>query len=74
MSSLSLPNDASEEEIEAFLAGLREEARAGVRRLMLAGAGEAEIADYLAELGREPGQEPDEELEPRREDQAEETP
>jgi hypothetical protein len=48
------PEAASEQEVDHFLAGLRADARAHVRELMLQGAGEAEIAEYVAGLDRSP--------------------
>jgi hypothetical protein len=42
-----LPDNATEVEVEAFLSTLEESSRAGVRELLLQGAGEAEINEYL---------------------------
>ena len=47
-----LPDDATEEEVDAFLSTLDESARAGVRELLLQGAGEAEITEYLESADR----------------------
>ena len=47
MLRFDLPDDATEEQIERFLLTLDEGARDGVRRMLLAGAGEAEILDYI---------------------------
>lgn len=50
MINLIPPEGATEEQLEAFVASLRQEARAHVRQLLAAGAPEMEIADYLASL------------------------
>ena len=65
-----LPDNATEEEVEAFLSTLDESARAGVRELLLQGAGEAEITEYLESPDRLLGEEDQagfEEEEPREE-------
>lgn len=61
MIRLNPPDDAGEDEVEAFIASLREDARAEVRRLLLAGAGEADVAEYIASLDQAPEEEPEEE-------------
>jgi hypothetical protein len=50
MINLIPPEGATEEQLDAFVASLRQEARAHVRRLLAAGAPEMEIADYIASL------------------------
>lgn len=48
------PEGASEVEVEDFVAGFRKDARPRVRELMLQGADEAQIAEYVASLDRSP--------------------
>lgn len=50
MNNLIPPEGATEEQVDAFVASLRQEARAHVRRLVAAGAPEMEITDYIASL------------------------
>lgn len=50
MTNLIPPEGATEEQLDAFVASLRQEARAHVRRLLAAGAPEMEISDYVASL------------------------
>jgi hypothetical protein len=44
------PEGATEAQIDAFVASLRQEAREHVRDLRAAGASEVEIAEYIASL------------------------
>ncbi len=50
MINLIPPEGATEEQLEAFVASLRQEAREHVRELLAAGAPEMEIADYIESL------------------------
>jgi hypothetical protein len=50
MSYLVPPEGASDEEIERFIASLRNEARATVREMLANGASEDEIVDYINSL------------------------
>jgi hypothetical protein len=50
MINLIPPEGATEEQLEAFVASLRQEARQHVRELLAAGAPEMEIADYIESL------------------------
>jgi hypothetical protein len=50
MTNLIPPEGATEEQLDAFVASLRQEARAHVRRLLAAGAPEMEISEYVASL------------------------
>jgi hypothetical protein len=68
MIRLNPPDEAGEEEIEAFMASLRGDAREGVRELLLAGAGEAEVAEYIGSLDQAPEEDPEEEFEPSAEE------
>lgn len=68
MIRLNPPDGAGEEEIEAFIDSLREDAREGVRELLLAGAGEAEVAEYIGSLDQALEGDPEEEFEPREEE------
>ena len=45
-----LPDDATEEEVEAYLATLEERARHQVRELLRAGASADEVNEYLEDL------------------------
>ncbi len=54
MNNLIPPEGATEEELETFLESIRRDGRTEVRRLLLAGASEAEVAAYIASLGPEP--------------------
>lgn len=54
MNNLIPPEGATEEDLEKFLESIRRDGRAEVRRLLLAGAPEAEVAAYVASLGPEP--------------------
>jgi len=44
------PEGATETQIDAFVASLRQEARDNVRGLRAAGASEVEIAEYISSL------------------------
>lgn len=44
------PEGATEEQIDAFVASLRIDARVRVRQLLAAGAPEVEVAEYIAGL------------------------
>ena len=44
---LDVPDGSDEEALEAFLASLNKSARSEVRRMILEGAPEAEIASYI---------------------------
>jgi hypothetical protein len=48
------PEGATDEQFDKFIASLRREAQAEVRRLYLQGAPPDEIVEYLATLGPEP--------------------
>ncbi|HYM97881.1 MAG TPA: hypothetical protein VET26_11305 [Candidatus Sulfotelmatobacter sp.] len=50
MLNLIPPEGATEEQLDAFVASLRQEARAHVRELLAAGAPEMEILDYIASI------------------------
>ena len=50
MTNLIPPEGATEQELDAFVASLRKDARGHVRELLAAGAPEMEIADYIASL------------------------
>ena len=50
MSDLIPPEGATEAQIDAFIASMRENAREHVRELLAAGASEVEIADFIASL------------------------
>ena len=50
MTDLIPPDGATEAQIDAFVASLRQEALEHVRDLRAAGASEVEIADYIASL------------------------
>jgi hypothetical protein len=50
MINLIPPEGATEEQLDAFVASLREDARERVRQLLAAGAPSIEITDYLASL------------------------
>lgn len=54
---LDIPDGADEAALEAFLASLTESARAGVRKLILEGASEADIAGYIESFEDELGEE-----------------
>jgi hypothetical protein len=60
MKNLYEPEGVTDKELETYAAGLQENAKKGVRTLLGSGAGEAEVAEYIASL--EPG--PDEEIGP----------
>lgn len=47
MSDLDVPDGTDERQLEAFLASLAESARNDVRRLILAGAPEAEVVERV---------------------------
>jgi hypothetical protein len=50
MTDLIPPEGATQEQIDAFLASLREDARKHVRERLASGASAAEIAEYIASL------------------------
>ena len=50
MTDLIPPDGATEAQIDALVASLRQEALEHVRELRAAGASEVEIADYIASL------------------------
>ena len=50
MNAVDTPDEERARQVEAYLAGVREEARAGARRMLLAGAEESEVAAYVASL------------------------
>jgi len=50
MSDLIPPEGATEAQIDAFVASMREDAREHVRELLAAGAAEVEIAEFIASL------------------------
>lgn len=50
MTDLIPPQGATEEQIDAFVASLRQDAQEHVLRLLAAGAPEVEIAEYIASL------------------------
>lgn len=50
MINLIPPEGATEEQLDSFVASLRQEARAHVRELLAAGAPEMEIRDYIASI------------------------
>jgi hypothetical protein len=50
MTNLIPPEGATEEQLDAFVASLRKDARKHVRELLAAGTPEMEIADYIASL------------------------
>lgn len=52
MIRFDLPDDATDAQIEAFLATLNARARDRVRELLLDGAGEEEILEYIQDVDR----------------------
>jgi hypothetical protein len=50
MSDVIPPEGATDEQVDAFIASLRAEARARVREMMAAGASEDEISEYIESL------------------------
>ena len=54
---LDMPDGSDEEALEKFLASLKRSARAEVRRMILEGAPEAEIASYIASFEEQLGDE-----------------
>jgi hypothetical protein len=50
MSEVIPPEGATDEQVDAFIASLRAEARARVREMMAAGASEDEISEYIETL------------------------
>lgn len=50
MINLIPPEGATEEQLDAFVASIRKDARKHVRELLAAGTPEMEIADYIASL------------------------
>ncbi|HEY8862853.1 MAG TPA: hypothetical protein VIO37_01615 [Candidatus Dormibacteraeota bacterium] len=57
MIRLNVPDGTDEDALEAFLASLNESARAGVRRMILEGAAEADIDAYVASFEQQLEQE-----------------
>ncbi len=56
---LDVPDGSDEEALEKFLASLERSARSQVRRMILEGAPEAEIASYIASFEEQLGDEED---------------
>ncbi len=56
---LDVPDGSDEEALEKFLASLERSARSEVRRMILEGAPEAEIASYIASFQEQLGDEED---------------
>ena len=54
MSSVIPPEGVTDKKLESFLSSLRRDAKEDVRHLLASGAGEADIAEYIASLGPEP--------------------
>ncbi len=54
---LDIPDGSDENALEAFLASLDESARAGVRKMILEGAAEADITSYIESFGEALGEE-----------------
>lgn len=50
MNNLYEPDGVTEKDLETYSAGLRENAKKGVRTLLDSGAGEADVAEYMASL------------------------
>jgi hypothetical protein len=50
MINLIPPEGATEEQLDAFVASIRKDAREHVRALLAAGTPELDVADYLASL------------------------
>jgi len=57
MKNLYEPEGVTDKELETYAAGLQENAKKGVRTLLGSGAGEAEVAEYIASLEPEPDEE-----------------
>lgn len=57
MKNLIEPEGVTEHDLETYFEGLQDNAKQHVRRMLDSGAGEAEIAEYIASLGPEPGDE-----------------
>ncbi len=57
MKNLLEPEGVTEKELQTYMAGLQENARKDVRTLLDSGAGEAEVAEYMVSLEREPDDE-----------------
>ena len=54
MKNLYEPEGVTEKDLETYAASLQENAKKGVRTLLGSGAGEAEVAEYIANLEPEP--------------------
>jgi len=54
MNNLYEPDGVTEKDLETYSAGLQENAKKGVRTLLDSGAGEADVAEYMASLEPEP--------------------
>ncbi|HYM66922.1 MAG TPA: hypothetical protein VEW68_06505 [Patescibacteria group bacterium] len=57
MIRLDIPDGSDEEALEAFLASLNKSARDGVRRMILEGAPEADVAAYIESFEDQLGEE-----------------
>jgi hypothetical protein len=57
MIRLDIPDGSDEEALEAFLASLNKSARDGVRRMILEGATEADVAAYIESFEDQLGEE-----------------
>lgn len=57
MIRLDIPDGSDEKALEAFLASLNRSARDGVRRMILEGAPEADIAGYIDTFEEQLGEE-----------------
>ncbi|HEY8840178.1 MAG TPA: hypothetical protein VIO80_05920 [Candidatus Dormibacteraeota bacterium] len=57
MKNLIEPEGVTEKELQTYVAGLLENAKKDVRTLLDSGAGEAEVAEYMVSLQREPDDE-----------------
>jgi hypothetical protein len=57
MIRLNIPDGSDEKAVEAFLSSLNRSAREGVRRMILEGAPEADIAAYLESFEEQLGEE-----------------
>jgi len=54
MKNLIEPEGVTERDLEIYSEGLQDNAKQYVRRMLDSGAGEGEIAEYMASLGPEP--------------------
>ena len=57
MKNLLEPEGVTEKELQTYVASLQESAKKDVRTLLDSGAGEAEVAEYMVSLQREPDDE-----------------